>query len=129
MSLESVSIQASQSSSAARTFPLTDSHTAWRPFINGVDAETSEARVSAAKEYLTASLEEDADLLEVGKSFSLDYKKLLGDSELNEAWPNLKHDIEENAEFVLGKKIIVCNLEQFYSLVLKHKYEVHQTAS
>ena len=119
MSLKFVIFQASQSSSAARTFPLTDSHTAWRPFINGVDADTSEARVSAAKEYLTASLDEDTDLLEVGKSFSLNYKKLLEDSDLNEAWPNLKHDIEENAEFVLGKKIFDCNLEQLYSIYFK----------
>jgi hypothetical protein len=87
--------------SAARTFPLTSSQSFWRPFVNGVDFETAEARQSAAKEFLsTASVDEN---LEDNKMFSLDYKKLLEDDDLNRAWPTLKSDINENAEFVLSK--------------------------
>lgn len=80
-----------------------------------MDSETSEARITAAKEYLAALLDQDADLLEVGKSFSLNYEKLLQDLELNESWPNLKYDLEENAEFVLGTILLFLNHSNFVS--------------
>ena len=34
--------------------------------------------------------------------FSIDYKRMISDPDLLEAWPTLENDLEDNAEFVLG---------------------------
>ena len=78
-----------------------------RPYLNGVESETSDDKIGddkigAAKEFLIDNFEEDCDLAENSKTFSLDFPKMMNDSTLNDAWPTLKKDIDENAELVLG---------------------------
>ena len=96
-----------------------------RPFINGVvDFETSEVRLSAAKEYLSSVTSDELENDDDDKKFSLDFKKMLADADLNEAWPTLKTDLEENAEYVLGKKRFstsrIKNFFHGYSSTMKH---------
>ena len=67
-----------------------------------MESETSDDKIGAAKEFLIDNFEEDCDLAENSKTFSLDFPKMMNDSTLNDAWPTLKKDIDENAELVLG---------------------------
>ena len=44
--------------------------------------------------------------------FSIDYKRMITDPDLLEAWPTLENDLEDNAEFVLGGfGLGLCRLE------------------
>ena len=95
--------QSTQSNSAVRTFPLQSSQTFLRPYLNGLESETSDDKIGAAKEFLMDNFEEVCDLAENSKTFCLDFPKMMSDSTLNDAWPTLKNDIDENAELVLGK--------------------------
>ena len=94
--------QSSQTNSAVRTFPLASSQTFLRPYLNGLESQTTDDKISAAKEFLIDNFDEDDHLSENAKTFSLDFKKLVDDLSLNDAWPTLKKDIEEKAELVLG---------------------------
>jgi hypothetical protein len=86
-----------------RTFSLQNSQTFLRPYLNGLEHDTSDQKISAAKEYLLDNYENDCDLPEYSTTFILDFKKIVNDLTLNEAWPTLKKDLDDNAELVLGK--------------------------